>query len=304
VQGRPHGRALERAPDLGDILGPIANILGKASIPFGLALAAGAGLSAIIAGRDAPARGAGPGSRARLAGSQRRTAAIALIVLPLAGLAVAWTASQVSPAFTGRYFAVFVGPLLLLSGIGLAHARQLGVVALLIVCALWLDPRSAELQNKSDVRLVAAKLQDQVFPGDLVVSIHPEQTPVLHYYFPEGLRYADAIGMVGDPRVFDWVNALDRLRAARPSRVLDSYVSSLRPGQTLILTLPIIRTGSWGAPWTALVRKRSAQWQRVADRHPELVRVGAEPRFRNRRLPRGVRTVLYRKAAAPRAADG
>jgi hypothetical protein len=110
--------------------------------------------------------------------------------------------------------------------------------------------------------------------------------------------------MVGDPRVFDWRDALDRLRAAKPSRTLDSYVSSLRPGQTLILTLPIIRTGSWNAPWTSLVRKRSAQWQRAADRHPELVRIAAEPRFGNKRLPRGVRTVLYRKAAEPRPVDG
>ncbi len=312
-------------PGLGDIFGPISNILGEASIPFGLALAAGAGLAAILGERrgGAPAlpggaagrggalaaRGGAPAARGAglggvVARHPRSTAVLALIVLPVAGIVVAWTASQFSPAYTGRYWAVFVGPLLLLSGIGLAHAGRLGIVAILIVGALWLDPRTAELQNKSDVRLVAARLQGQVFPGDLVVSIHPEHTPVLHYYFPEGLRYADAIGFVGDPRVFDWVDALDRLRAARPTRVLNSYVSSLRPGQTLILTLPIIRTGSWGAPWTALVRKRSAQWQRAADRHPELVRIAAEPRFGNRRLPRGVRTVLYRKAAEPRAVDG
>jgi hypothetical protein len=291
-------------PALGDVLGPIANILGKASIPFGLALATGAGLAAILAERRDPgARGLTSGAAGTVLHG-RRTAALALIVLPVAGLVVAWTASQVSPAFTGRYFAVFVGPLLLLAGIGLAHARKLGVVALLIVCALWLDPRTAELTGKSNVRVVAAKLDGQIFPGDLVVNIHPEQTPVLHYYLPDGLRYADAIGMVGDPRVFDWIDALDRLRAAKPTRVLDSYVSSLRPGQTLVLTLPIIRTGSWGAPWTALVRKRSGQWQHAADRHPELVRIGAEPRFRNRRLPRGVRTVLYRKAAEPRPVDG
>jgi hypothetical protein len=304
-------------PNLGDdIFGPISNVLGEASIPFGLALAAGAGLAVILGERRTGAAfgvgasaafGAGALAPAPSAGGVRHprsTAVLALILLPVAALVVAWTASQFSPAYTSRYWAVFVGPLLLLSAIGLAHAGRLGLVALLIIFALWLNPRSAELQNKSDVRLVAAKLQGQVFPGDLVVSVHPEHTPVLHYYFPEGLRYADAIGMVGDPRVFDWRNALDRLRAAKPTRVLDSYVSSLRPGQTLILTLPIIRTGSWNAPWTGLVRKRSAQWQRAADRHPELVRIAAEPRFRNRRLPRGVRTVLYRKAAEPRPVDG
>ncbi len=291
-------------PDLGDdIFGPISSVLGEASIPFGLALAAGAGLGVILGERRAGAAALAPAPSGGVR-HPRSTAVLALIALPVAALAVAWTASQFSPAYTTRYWAVFVGPLLLLSAVGLAHAGRLGLVALLIIFALWLNPRSAELQNKSDVRLVAAKLQGQVFPGDLVVSVHPEHTPVLHYYFPAGLRYADAIGMVGDPRVFDWRNALDRLRAARPTRVLDSYVSSLRPGQTLILTLPIIRTGSWNAPWTGLVRKRSAQWQRAADRHPELVRIAAEPRFRNKRLPRGVRTVLYRKAAEPRPVDG
>ena len=289
-----------------DIFGPLANVLGESSIPFGLALAAGAGLAAILAERrgGAGARTHGPAPPASGVRHPRSTAVLALMVLPVSALVVAWTASQVSPAYTGRYWAVFVGPLLLLAAIGLSHAGRLGLVALAIIFVLWLNPRSAELQNKSDVRLVAARLEGQVFPGDLVVSIHPEHTPVLHYYFPEGLRYADAIGMVGDPRVFDWRDALDRLRAAKPSRTLDSYVSSLRPGQTLILTLPIIRTGSWNAPWTALVRKRSAQWQRAADRHPELVRIAAEPRFGNKRLPRGVRTVLYRKAAEPRPVDG
>jgi len=301
-QARNTGAPWSVRPGLGDdIFGPISNILGEASIPFGLALAAGAGLAAILGERRAGGAAGLAGAAAR---HPRSTAVLALIVVPVMGLVVAWTASQFSPAYTSRYWAIFVGPLLLLSGIGLAHAGRLGIVAILIVGALWLNPRSAELQNKSDVRLVAARLQGQVFPGDLVVSVHPEHTPVLHYYFPEGLRYADAIGMVGDPRVFDWVDALPRLRAARPTRVLNSYVSSLRPGQTLILTLPIIRTGSWNAPWTSLVRKRSAQWQRAADRHPELVRIAAEPRFGNRRLPRGVRTVLYRKASQPRPVDG
>lgn len=163
-----------------------------------------------------------------------------------------------------------------------------------------MDPRTKELENKSNVRLVAAKIKADVYPGDLVVSVHPEQTPVLHYYLPDGLRYADSISLVRDPLVFDWRDALERLREARPSRVLDSYVSSLRPGQTLVLVNPIIRGSRWRAPWTELVRKRSAQWQRQADRNPNLVRIGAQPRFGNRPLKRGVRATLYRKTAAPR----
>ena len=54
------------------------------------------------------------------------------------------------------------------------------------------------------------------------------------------------------------------------------------------------------SPWTALVRKRSGQWQRAADNNPDLVRIGAQPRFGNGPLPRGVRATLYRRTAVPR----
>lgn len=306
------GAPWSERPSLGDVLGPISGILGGATVPLALLLAAGAGLATLVrpgAVTRPPggAQGSAPGADADVvsaapivAADIARTAVWVLVALPLAGLAVAWTASQLSPAFTGRYFAVFVGPVLLLAGVGLAHAGRLGVITLVIICALWFDPRTHEIETKGDVRLVAAKIKADVYPGDLVVSVHPEQTPVLHYYLPDGLRYADAISLVSDPLVFDWRDALERLRQARPSRVLASYVSSLRPGQTLVLVNPIIRTASWGAPWTQLVRKRSFQWQRQADRNPSLVRIGAQPRFGNKPLPRGVRATLYRKTAAPR----
>ncbi|MCW3009629.1 MAG: hypothetical protein JWO90_33 [Solirubrobacterales bacterium] len=292
AQAAETGAPWSEKPTLGSIFGPITNILGGKEVPLALALTGGAGLATVVKAQHAPAASAE--DRART------TAIWTLVVLPVAGLAVAWTASQVTPAFTGRYFAVFVGPALLLAGVGLANAGRLGLITLAIICALWWDPRTGELEGKSNVRLVAAKIKADVYPGDLVVSVHPEQTPVLHYYLPEGLRFADSISLVRDPLIFDWRNALDRLEDAKPSRVLASYVSSLRPGQTLVLVNPIIRTASWGAPWTALVRKRSAQWQRQADRNPSLVRIGVQPRFGNRRLPRGVRATLYRKTAAPR----
>ena len=280
-------------PTVADVFGPVARMLGGEAVPLALLLAGGAGLATIV---KAPRAAAEPHDPAAL----RRTAVWVLIALPAAGLVVAWTASQISPAFASRYFAVFVGPVLLLAGVGLAHAGRLGLITIAIVVALWFTPVNGQLESKGNARLVAAKIKDDVYPGDLVVSVHPEQVAVLHYYLPAGLRYADPISLVRDPRVFDWRNALQRLQEARPSRVLDSYVSSLRPGQTLVLVNPIIRTGSWRAPWTTLVRKRSAQWQRQADRNPNLVRIGVQPRFGNRALPRGVRATLYRKTAAPR----
>jgi hypothetical protein len=49
------------------------------------------------------------------------------------------------------------------------------------------------------------------------------------------------------------------------------------------------------------VRKRSAQWQRQADRNPNLVRIGVQPRFGNRALPaRRARDALPQDRGAAR----
>ncbi len=260
------------------MLGPISGILGGEAVPLGLFLATGAGLSTLLKRHEPP-----------------RTRAIwILVTIPLAGLALAWLSSQASPAFTGRYFAVFVGPVILLAGVGLAHAGRLGIVCLLIVLALWLDPRTDQINRKSDARTVAALIKDHVSPGDLVISAHPEQAPLLHYYFPRGLRYATALGPMADPQVFDWRDALDKLRAAHPPAVLSPLVSTMKPGQQVILVLPIIRRATWNAPWTRLVRRRSAEWERAANRDPQLDRLETYPTFEDGPLPRGVRAVIYR----------
>jgi hypothetical protein len=130
--------------------------------------------------------------------------------------------------------------------------------------------------------------------GDLVVAIHPEQGPLMHLYLPKGLRWANAMGPVADPRVMDWRDALPRLKAAKPTPTEDALVRSLRPNQRLLLVEPIIRSANWSAPWTSWVRRRSAQWQRVVDKDERLARVLAAPHLRGRR-PKGVRLVLYQR---------
>ncbi|MCW3041045.1 MAG: hypothetical protein JWM31_2950, partial [Solirubrobacterales bacterium] len=246
-------------------------------------------LSRVASDRIGPAEGDGPDGRAA-----RRVVWI-LIAVPATGLALAWLSSQASPAFTGRYFAVLLGPLLLLAGIGLSRAGGLGLACLAIVFVIWLDPRTSEIDHKSDARVVAARIEPHVRAGDLAVSVHPEQAPLLHYYFKPGLRYATSLGMMPDPQVFDWRDALQRLRDADPYVTLNALLRTLRPGQRLVLVLPIIRTSRWGAPWTKLVRERSAQWEIAADRNAGLRRLMAEPRFGHGRLPRGVRAVIYER---------
>jgi mannosyltransferase len=233
--------------------------------------------------------------RTETQGRPRARAAMALAIAGLVGIALAWLASQASPAWATRYMAVFVGPALLLAGAGLVRFGRIGLVAIAIVLVLWFNPKERQIRGKSDAYRVARTLKDQnlVHPDDLVVAVHPEYGPAMRYYLGPGLRWADALGTVSDARVFDWRDALDRLKAAGPRRTLDTLAPSVQPGQHLILIEPIIRTGKWGAPWTSLVRRRAPQWERAVDHDPRFQRVAPIPNFHDRPLPRGVRAVVY-----------
>jgi mannosyltransferase len=218
-----------------------------------------------------------------------------LLALLVGALLLAWLSSQLSPAWASRYLAVFVGPAVLLAGIGLAHAQRLGLVALLLLAFLWADDRAGPLERKSNVRDVANRIELRaVEPGDLIVSTHPEQVPVLRYYLGDEFRYASSMGPVADPRVMDWRDALERLKAAKPRGTSRAVLASLRPGQAVVLVQPILRPDRWRAPWTALVRERVVQWERLLDADPRLRRLETFPRFGLKAPPRGVRAVLYR----------
>ena len=68
-------------------------------------------------------------------------------------------------------------------------------------------------------------------PGELVVSTHPEQVPVLRYYLGAGYRFATTIGPVPDAQIFDWRDAVDRLRASSTQARVDQTVAAVRPGR-------------------------------------------------------------------------
>ena len=123
-------------------------------------------------------------------------------------LALAWLASQASPAWSNRYFSVFIGPLLLLGAAGLARGGRSASSCIAILVAFWFNPRTGALDTKSNAHTVAVLVRDRLERGDMVVAIHPEQGPVMHYYLPQdiGLRWADALGPVQGP---------DGLRLAR-----------------------------------------------------------------------------------------
>jgi hypothetical protein len=295
-QSEHTGAPWSTAPGLDKLLAAGLTVLGGARAGWLIIIVGGAGLLALL-GRRIKVPGADLVPPAGSEGDRRRRAVETLLVVVLSAWVISWLASQVAPAYTTRYFSVLVGPTILLVGIALAHARALGIAALVVLAILWSGDRARELNAKSNVRGVANRvLLRPVAPDDLVVSTHPEQIPVLHYYLGSGFRYADPMGPVADPTVMDWRDALDRLKASRPSVVENQLVSRMEPGQALILVQPILRAYyAWRAPWTAQVRKRAIQWERALQRDARLRRVEALPRFGLSQPPRGVRVVLYRR---------
>jgi hypothetical protein len=268
------------APHLNDALAGITSLLAGPAPAMAFGLAATSGLVGLLIGP-------------RLRGPKAR-AVIALLCMGIVALALAWLSSQVSPAWATRYLAVLIGPLVLLGAGGLARAGALGAFVVVILVIFWANPRTHALKTKSNAHTASVLVRDRLAPGDLVVAVHPEQGPVMHLYLPKGLRWANAMGPVADPRIMDWRNALDRLKAAKPKATADALIRTLRPNQRLLLVEPIIRGASWGAPWTSLVRTRAGQWQRRLEHDKRLSRVLAAPHLNGRR-PKGVRLVLYQR---------
>ncbi|HET6508225.1 MAG TPA: glycosyltransferase family 39 protein [Baekduia sp.] len=277
-QARHTGAPWAEAPDFGGLLTGLQNLVG------GLETA----LMVFVVGM-------GGVLTLRHDHRERWRAAVALGVVLAVGVGLAWLASQASPAWSTRYFSVFIGPALLLAGAGLTRFGKVGLVALAIALVLWFNPRERAIRSKSDAYRVATTLKQQglVAPGDLVVAVHPEYGPVMRYYLGGGYQWADALGKVRDDRVFDWRDALARFRAAGPRRTLAQLEPMVQPGQHLVLILPIIRTASWGAPWTGEIRRRAPQWEQAVDADDRFIRVKPVPRFGDHALPRGVRAIVY-----------
>ena len=225
-----------------------------------------------------------------------------VFVVALAAVLLAWIASQISPAWSTRYQGVVLGPLLLFAAAGLAFSRWLGIFALTFLLLWWATvPPTPALQNKSNVDDVAAQLGPLLRPGDQVVSTQPEQVPVLYYYLPGAplLRYADATGPVADPQVMDWRDALDRLKASRVATAFTPLLHRMPVGRRLLLVSPITENPrSWRAPWTELVRRRSAQFGGALQADHRFRCTAHAPGFYRYSSTVGVRAVLCQKVGA------
>jgi mannosyltransferase len=221
-----------------------------------------------------------------------------LILLPIGTLGFGWIVSRFSPAWQYRYFAPIVACFLLLFAIGLARARGVGLVALLLCVIFWANPSSYTAKYKSDMRDVGGEMAPLMHPGDLVVVGQPEQVPLAYYYLPGGLRYADPTGPTKDPQSANWVDALKRIENADPRATLTPLVASLRPGQQLLFVRPLTEGAqSWEASWTQLVRRRSAQWGALLSSDPGLKPVAWAPHSYRGACCVGDSAVLYRKVS-------
>jgi mannosyltransferase len=224
-----------------------------------------------------------------------------LVAIPVATLGIAWVESQVNPAFVARYFAPVIGSILLLIAWGCSRARLLGLVAMVLAVAFLANPSSYTPQYKSDMRDIGAEMTPYLHPGDYVVVGQPEETPLAWYYLPGGLKYANTAGLVSDPRYMDWVKALHRLTDTNPQATLTPIVNAMKPGQHLLFVRPLTEGAqNWEAPWTVMVRRRSAQWtgllQADVDRGT-LRQVAVAPHYYRGACCVGNSAVLYQKVS-------
>jgi mannosyltransferase len=273
-------------PNFGAPVQITRNLLGGGTPTVALLLAGGSGIVAVVQ---------------RRVDDKERTALIAGAVTVLATLAVAWLFSQVSPAWTTRYLGVLLGPMLLLGALGLARAGALGLVALVIILGIWAIPRSYGLENKSNASDLRKAVVPELQQGDLVVSMQPEQTPLLAYHLEDlggapDLKFATPLGPVENERVMDWTDGHERMLDATPERNLEPLLDSLPRGGHVLLVHPVTsRADDWDAPWTQLVRRRSAQWGAALAGDSRFKFVGAVPPNYRRATRIRVRGVLYEK---------
>ena len=273
-------------PNFGAPIQITRSLLGGGTPTVALVLAGGTGLAAVIA---------------RRVEDKERTAVIAGAVTVLATLAVAWLVSQVSPAWTTRYLGVLLGPMLLIAALGLSRAGTLGMVALVIVLGIWAIPRTYGLENKSNASDLRKAAVPELHKGDVVVSMQPEQGPLLAYHLEDlggsaKLRFASPIGAVKNDRVMDWTDGYDKLKDATPATNLDPLLANLPRGGRVLFVYPVTaRADDWDAPWTEVVRRRAAQWGAALAADKDFKLVKAVPPNYRRATRIGVRGVIYEK---------
>ncbi|HEV2811596.1 MAG TPA: glycosyltransferase family 39 protein [Acidimicrobiales bacterium] len=240
-QARHTAAPWSKIPVAREAVSVVGVVLGDERVLVALVVAAGVPL-AVLALRPRTSTGAAVG---------------AMSIMVVAGVAIAWLASQVQPAWADRYLGIFLAPMLLLAALGLSRAGPTGLMAFALVLLLWTQPlgritglRAAPASDeKSNVEHVATVLGTRLRAGDLVVSTQMEQVPVLRYYLGPSLRYADPTGLVDNPRVADWTDAVTRMAGADAAGDVLPLARDLPAGGHVALVCPLLTTEAGDAEW-------------------------------------------------------
>lgn len=252
-QVRHTGAPWSNRPSVHDLFLSAGTVVGGDAAWVAVVLVAGAGLASVVRSRD---------------GDERR-AIVALATLAATTIVVAFVASQISPAWTVRYFAVLLGPILLLAGHGATRARELGVA--LLVALVFVYGGFSVRNDKENARGIVLGVRPYLHPGELIVSTHPEQVPVLRYYAGPGYRWATTLGPQPDPLIFDWRDAVDRLRATPVQPTIDSLLRTVPKGGEFVVIAPVFRDyRAWRATWTKLVWRKAGDWSWLLDHDPRV----------------------------------
>ena len=135
-------------------------------------------------------------------------------------------------------------------------------------------------------------------PGDLVVTLQPEQHPLIHYHLRNDMIEATQLGEVDTKGVMDWRDVQDKLEDATPERNLAPLLARVPDSGRVLLVHPVTSSiDDWDAPWTRLVRRRAAQWGQALEADSRFTRERAVPDFYRRARRIGVRGVLYTKTS-------
>jgi mannosyltransferase len=203
----------------------------------------------------------------RMRRDEERRTILALAAIVAVTVVVAFVASQISPAWTTRYFAVILGPVMLLAGHAAARARMLGVI--LLVALVFVYGGFSVKNDKENARGITNGVRPYLRHGELIISTHPEQVPVLRYYLGPGYRWATTLGPQPDPLIFDWRDAVERLRATRSQKKIDELMKTVPKGGEFVVIAPVFRDyRAWRATWTKLVWRKATSWDWLLQHDP------------------------------------
>jgi hypothetical protein len=139
-----------------------------------------------------------------------------------------------SSAFAGRYGSVYFPVIVLLLAAGIAVVpsgwTRTGLVAAVTLLSLAVVYAQMRLYDRTQAGKVAAAIEAEAQPGDLVVVCPDQLGPGLERLVDvpgvRMVRYPD----LGDPRYVDWVDYRDRLEAVDPDAVAQRILEEAGDG--------------------------------------------------------------------------